>query len=274
MKNKVTQFFIAALLIAACSADRSNVFSIQGYNCGALKKIELEDQLREISGLAYDAGRKEFLAINDEQETVFVLQPETFRIKNKMHFGEKGDYEEIQFFNNYIYVLRSDGTVFNMKYDGADVSDIKKFPYQGSKAEFESFYISPQKNTLVLIPKNSKDAKISKVTTAYVIDAAAGTPVSEDNLKIQWQQLQHAVTLHPSAAAVRSGTKQIYMVASIEKVLLVLDTAGNIQAEYALPFSVFAQPEGIAFDSDQNLYISNEAVGVSPVIIKIPVQTK
>jgi uncharacterized protein YjiK len=274
IKNNIVHIFTAAFLIAACGADKSNTFKINGYNCEALEAVELEEPLKEISGLAYDVKRNEFLAINDEQGIVFTLDSKTFGIKNKIHFGEKGDYEEIQFSGNTIYVLRSDGTIFKMQYDGKDISAVTTFSYEGSKAEYESFYVSEAANELVLIPKNSKEAKTNKVTTAYVIDATTGKHLSKEGANIDWQRLKNSFMLHPSAVAVQSQTKEIYVLASIEKLLLVLDASGNVRAEYVLPASMFQQPEGITFDENQNMYISNEAAGFSPTIIKIPIQKK
>ncbi len=272
IKKNTLYFLTAAFLIAACGADKSDAFKIDGYNCAALEQVELEERLEEISGLAYDEKRKEFLAINDEQGVIFILDAGTYIIKKKIHFGEKDDYEEIQFSNDTIYVLRSDGTIFKMNYDGNDISDVKRFNYEGSKAEFESFYVTPAGSELVLIPKNSKDAKINKTTSTYVIDANTGKHISGEKFNIDWKELKYANTLHPSAVAVQSRTKEIYVLASIEKLLIVLDTVGNIRAEYSLPRSTFQQPEGITFDDKDNIYISNEAGGFSPTIIKIPIQ--
>lgn len=272
MKHKAIQFFTAIILVAACSSDRSGTCTIAGYNFDAVEQVSLEDHLQEISGLAYDTLQHVFLAINDEQGKIFVLDPITFIIKKEIHFAEKGDYEEIQVVDSLIYVLRSDGTIFKMKYDGKGVSDITTFDYKGMKAEYESFYIKPTDNTLILIPKNSKDTKINKATAGYVLDANNGTVISKENFSIEWHQLKNAATLHPSAVAVQPDTKELYVLASIEKILLVLDTSGIIRAEYELPFLTFQQPEGITFDQKGNMYISNEAGGYEPNIIKIPVK--
>ncbi len=40
--------------------------------------------------------------------------------------------------------------------------------------------------------------------------------------------------------------------------LVVTDTAWNIKQVYTLDPALFNQPEGITFDIDNNLYISNE----------------
>jgi len=275
IKRKALHFFICSVLIAGCSADVSKkVFEIRGYNCEALTGIELKEELKEISGLAYDKQQNSFVAINDEQGIIFVLDMNTFDIKNKFHFGEKGDYEEIKLLEGIIYVLRSDGTIFKMTYTGSDISNITTFDYQGPKAEFESFYINQKNNQLVLIPKNSKESKANQSTTGYAIDASTGKFISNGDFKIDWKELSQSAYFHPSAVAIHPKTKEIYVLASIEKALIVLDTSHKLIAEYKLPSKTFQQPEGITFDEQGNLYISNEAGDANPTIVKIPIQTK
>lgn len=277
IKKRMLQTFILIALIAGCSADGSRKpFTIAGYDCETLVKTELEEPLNEISGLAYDKQRNTFLAVNDEQGVIFVLEPETFRIKSNIHFASKGDYEEIQLADkgNTIYILRSDGTIFKMLYDGSAVSDVKTFGYEGSKAEFESFYIKSSGVELVLIPKNSKKQKADGEVIGYTINCDTGQPLSPEDLKIDGRRLKAAPGIHPSAVAIQPNTKYIYLLASVERILIVLNTSHKIIAEYKLPAALFQQPEGITFDAQNNLYISNESKDALPTIIKIPVQKK
>lgn len=272
MKNTFLNILIIACTIAACNSRQKPALQIAGYDCNAITIFELEKPLQEISGLAYDRQRDEFLAVNDEQGNIFILDSKTFSIKRRLHFGEKGDYEEIQLADSMVYVLRSDGNVFKMKYDGDSISDIIMIEYKGSKAEFESFYILQDKNQLALIPKNSKRGFSNKKTETYKLDASTGMPVKHDNERIDWNKLSNASILHPSAVAIHPLTKEIYIVASIEKLLLVLDPQYNVLTEYKLPAATFQQPEGVTFDNEGNLYISNEANGGKPTVIQFPIQ--
>lgn len=277
MKRRILQTVILLVLIAGCGAHVSNTpFAIAGYNCEELLKIELEEPLKEISGLAYDKQRNEFLAINDEQGLIFVLDAETFKIKTKIHFASKGDYEELQLSEdcNIIYILKSDGTIFKMQYDGSSINDVIIFDYTGSKTEFESFYIKPASNELVLIPKKSQSQNIDGEVVGYVVNSNTGAPIDQKDFKIDWKKLTIAPGIHPSGVAIQSSKKEIYVLASVERMLIVLDTSYKIIAEYKLPSSIFQQPEGITFDAQRNLYISNEARDTKPTIIKIPIQTK
>jgi uncharacterized protein YjiK len=66
------------------------------------------------------------------------------------------------------------------------------------------------------------------------------------------------ISFHPSAFAKNPATAEWYILSSVNKMLVVTDENWKPQAVYRLTPSIFNQPEGIAFDKDNNLYISNE----------------
>jgi len=269
------KLLIFIVLLTACSADSSkSVFAIKGYDCPKMQSVVLEDPLKEISGIAYDSKTNTFLAINDEHGTIYKLDAATYRILEKFHFGEKGDYEEIQLLNDIIYVLRSDGTIFKMNYDGKEITNAETVEYTEKKAEFESFYIRSKTNELVLIPKNSKQETKEKQTAAYILNLNTNKYSLSDACILNWEDLKKASTLHPSAVAIHPVTKEIYLLASIEKRLIVMDEFWKVLAEYTLDSKSFEQPEGITFDARANLYVSNEAGDHKPTIIKIPILTE
>jgi uncharacterized protein YjiK len=273
--KRYIQFFYLVILLTACAADKSNALAhINGYDYAQMKETKLEHSLREISGIAYHAATNTFAAINDEKGIVYVLDANTYRVTNKYTFGEEGDYEEIQLAGNDIYVLRSDGTIYKMQFDGKNISTVETFKYAGAKAEYESFYVDAASNTLVLIPKQSKTGTKEKQTITYTISALNGKYVGQKEHTLNWRDLKANVMIHPSAAAIHPVSKNIYVLASIEKKLLVLNASWNIIEEYELDQAYFRQPEGIAFDAKGNLYITNEGGEGSATIIQIPILSK
>jgi len=268
------RLFFVLILFVACSADMSKTsVNINGYDYARMKEIALERPLKEISGIAYHATSNTFVAVNDEKGIVYVLDPKTFSITNKLTFGEEDDYEEIQVLGNDVFILRSDGTIFKMKFDGQTISSVETFSYTGPKAEYESFYIDAVSSTLVLIPKQSKNGTKEKQTTTYTIRTSNGKYAGVDENMLNWSELKSCMMLHPSAVAVHPVTKDIYMLSSIEKRLIVLSAAWKVVGEYELDRKRFQQPEGMTFDSESNLYITNEAVEKSPTVIQIPIQS-
>jgi DNA-binding beta-propeller fold protein YncE len=66
------------------------------------------------------------------------------------------------------------------------------------------------------------------------------------------------INFHPSALARNPRTNQWYIITSINKLLVVTDNTWKVTAAYKLNPAIYVQPEGITFDKDNNLYISNE----------------
>jgi DNA-binding beta-propeller fold protein YncE len=64
--------------------------------------------------------------------------------------------------------------------------------------------------------------------------------------------------LAPSALAVHPLTGQLFLTSSVGKVLMVLNTDGQIDYMERLNKKLFAQPEGLAFAEDGTLFISTE----------------
>lgn len=62
----------------------------------------------------------------------------------------------------------------------------------------------------------------------------------------------------PSAAAIHPIEKRLYIVASVNGLLVITDLQGHVQEAYNLKHRLFLQPEGLAFAPNGDMYISNE----------------
>jgi uncharacterized protein YjiK len=65
----------------------------------------------------------------------------------------------------------------------------------------------------------------------------------------------------PSAAAIHPISGEVYIISSVNKLLVIADKEGKAREIYHLDEGVFKQPEGIAFEPDGTMIISNEAAG-------------
>jgi uncharacterized protein YjiK len=54
------------------------------------------------------------------------------------------------------------------------------------------------------------------------------------------------------------ATGEWWILSATNRMLIVADESWKIKAVYPLDPTLFNQPEGIAFDNQKNLYISNE----------------
>jgi uncharacterized protein YjiK len=71
----------------------------------------------------------------------------------------------------------------------------------------------------------------------------------------------------PSAAAVHPIEHRLYIVSSINRLLVITDLDGKVQEAYNIRHRKFPQPEGISFTANGDMYISNEAVDESQASI-------
>src|SRR5262249_22075191 len=113
---------IAALFLTitfvGCKPKTQKFKSPPHYNFGTVYTNKLDDKrLLEISGIAYDTKGNVFLAIQDESDSLFILDREDKTIKEALKFGDKGDYEDVALYNGAPYILRSDGTIFKFLRD-------------------------------------------------------------------------------------------------------------------------------------------------------------
>lgn len=266
---------IFLLLLTACDTQSSAVsLDLKGFDWKQKKVITLEPALNEISGIVYDAVSKEYLAINDEEGLLYVLNPSDYKIKQALPFGKKGDYECVSIGAGKIYVLRSDGHLWAMQRDKDKVLDVTKYRYEGNKTEFEATLWDQQAGQLRLISKKSDYDRTEKATHIYTFDPATGQYLADASGLIPWDALSRKGAaikgFHPSAAAVQPGTGNIFLVSSIEKLLVVCNSSWAIESIHPLDPALFRQPEGITFDDKGNLIITNEAADAHPTLIFIP----
>ena len=66
------------------------------------------------------------------------------------------------------------------------------------------------------------------------------------------------IPFHPSGLAIHPKSGNIYILSSKGKTMMILSPEGKIIALEKLNKKIHTQPEGIVFDQDGTLYISNE----------------
>ena len=73
----------------------------------------------------------------------------------------------------------------------------------------------------------------------------------------------------PSAATINPLTNDLFILSSVNKLLVIAEKNGIVKKAYPLTPSLYQQPEGIAFTSSGDLLISNEADKEGPADILV-----
>jgi len=263
--------------------------------------FKLDKNLEEISGLGIDAVGKFLYAVQDEKGLVFKLDKSTGEIVDKIKFHKDGDYEGIELVGDKVYVVKSTGTIYEIKNLGDKNQEMKKYnSFLSRENDVEGLAFDAENNRLLVackgIPATGESFEVmryKKVIYAYDIETSTLSPdpiytIQLDNIRKyldqhttlkEYEKLleffsagKENLTFNPSAIAVHPISNKIYIISSSGKVLIVLDPSGDIIHIEKLKKSIHAQPEGIVFDSDGTLYISNEAKGKKPKIHRFDVK--
>lgn len=232
------------------------------YNLSAPKIIELSPSLDEISGIAYYAKDTSVFAIIDEAGILFKISLNNPKNVKSWEFSKKRDYEDLLLIDSFFYALVSNGDIVKIMFNENSLETFKiDFPDASKKKnEFESL-AKINDSTLALICKDCEDDKKSNVSSYLLnlkdtsepfktyIDFSMAELISKTGMKGKFK---------PSAAAVHPLTGDIYIISSIQKLLLITDSEGNFKEVYKLNPEIYKQPEGIAFTPQGDMIISNE----------------
>lgn len=270
--------FISLLGMLGCNAaTHTQPLNIAGYDWSGHSKAYLHHDLDEVSAIRYNVDGT-FYTVNDEEGILYILDTASYKVSNKVKFGKSGDYEGLEIVGDNIYVLESNGDITSVAGGSKAISEKYRFEV-AKKVEFESMLYNKLDQWLLMISKSSSLDKKEKATHVYAFDLRTNSYINEPVRKVSWNMINSKLpqdakitALHPSAIARQENTGDIFMLASIEKLLIVFDKDWQVKYVEPLDSKLFKQPEGITFDSKGNIFITNEAREGRPNIIRIPIK--
>ena len=262
---------ILFVFFLSCSATDDKYGSPKGYNLNKPEKFDMPDVLHEISGITFYKGNNDVIyAEQDEEGKLFWLHLGDKKAEH-VKFGKKGDFEDVAIFNDKVVMLRSDGVLFSFplsEIHQEEINDAKESDGALPSGEFEGIF-SDDSQVYVLC-KHCQDDETTKSITAYMLSmqpdgsfkqSGSGTISVKTIEKLTGES---KFKFHPSAFAKNPKTGEWFIVSAVNKMLVIADKDWTVKEVYRLDPAKFHQPEGIAFDKDNTLYISNEGDDLSP----------
>ena len=239
---------------------------------------KLPKDLKEISGLAYWRGTDELLAVQDEDGELFIVDASNGKIVDDFKFGKDRDYEGIARVKDTIFVLEADGDIHRFTFKAGEKEyDSDKIETDFSyRNDTEGIAYDEKTNSLLIVPKsqelNPGDDDFRRGVYAVDLNTGKMEPqprfyVDEFALGAVVYQANKPYRIKPSGIAVDPLTGDIYIIASVGNVMVVIDRESDIKHVELLREKTFTQPEGITFNEAGDLFISSEGRGGDAVIV-------
>ena len=178
------------------------------------------------------------------------------------------------------YVLRSKGVLAVVE-NFSDEKAVKETAFKPSpltkEADTEGLCLDVKNNRLLitckgvtsdpmrraiwafdLTTKQYGTAPVFEISLAQIQAYLKKQNADKDEFKKFFEESGTEFNFGPSAIAIHPKTGDYYILSSVGKILVVTDDKGNIKGIERLQKKIHTQPEGIVFDTDGTLYISNE----------------
>ncbi|MBU2508461.1 MAG: SdiA-regulated domain-containing protein [Bacteroidetes bacterium] len=243
------------------------VYSSNYFNKEAMySKIELNDELREISGLAVSDDDRVFCH-NDEHGIIFQIDPENGKIIKRFYLGEKiikEDFEGIAIAGHKFFMVSSSGDIYEFE-EGNDGERVEyKIHNTGlsSKSNVEGLCYDIVTNSLLLACKEKPGKKYKDFRAVYSFSLRTNKLNDEPYLLINLKELQTKFGIkdfYPSGIEISNDKNSFFLISSKGKPAVIeIDRKSNILFAKNLNKKKHNQPEGISFLKDYSLLISDE----------------
>jgi len=258
-------------------------------------RIVLPDTLREISGVTC-IDSLTLGCVQDENGILFIYDLVNREIKNQFTFELDGDYEGLARVGNDMYILRSDGAIF-------EINDFQSPNYKTTTHQTsipapnnEGFCLDKTNNRLLIGCKGKlgKGKEFKDLRAIYAFDLGekiiSEKPVFEfnlteikayaekNNLDIPYKEKKKGKSTgsstEPDIKFMISGlcihpiTKELYILSAADHLLFIYDMSGELKHIEVLNKHLFNKAEGLAFLPDGSLYISNEGQDKHPTLLE------
>lgn len=253
------------------------------------EKYFLPYVLEEVSGLSFKAPNS-VLAVDDETGRVFEYDLSARKITHSMTFHSADDFEGVELVDSSVYVLKSDGDLFEFKYTLNKEPKATKYENDlGKKNDTEGLGYDPVTNQLLIACKEDGEIENNKVKgraiygfslTEKKLTKEPIFEISSSMLAQFWEQHRdfdyekERIKFKPSAISFNPIDQSYYVLASVGNLLVVINKNGKIKATYPISPRVLGQPEGICFSPNGDMYISSEGEGERGYILKFEMKSK
>ncbi|PKV75227.1 putative PepSY-like beta-lactamase-inhibitor [Pontibacter ramchanderi] len=228
---------------------------------------ELPTELREVSGIALLPDGN-MACVQDEEGKIFVYDLRQKMIVREIPFAGPGDYEGIALAGEDAYIVRSDGTLFEIA--GFENQQPAVKVYEASfpaTINIEGLAYDREQNQLLLAPKGY-DPKWKGQKAIYAFSLNSKKFLPEPVISIPLEQVEpprkgkklklEYDVLQPSSLEKHPTKDVLYLLDAVNNRLYTMTRDGKLNRTLNLDESQLRQAEGLTFDQDGTLYIASE----------------
>lgn len=236
--------------------------------------IYLPKELKEISGITMTPDGRMF-AEQDEIGIIFEVDYKAGKIIKYFSVGNpvlKEDFEDIVFAKNKFYLLNSNGDIYEFE-EGENGSSVQyKIHKTGLRKsnDVEGMCYDSDTNSLLLALKGKPGADLEGEKAVYSFSLDSMKMDEKPRFILPLEEIKNV--FNPSGIQKNLKTGTFFIIAANGNEIIEVNKGGKILGRHKLPASVHKQPEGIAFDRDFNLYISNEGKSGKGYIVVYPIR--
>lgn len=265
-KGLCFSLWITVVICAGCG-EKKHYPGPAGYDLNRPERFLMPGSLHEISGIAFHNGNSDTIYAEEDEDGRLYRLPWAHKVTSYSKFGKHGDYEDLAICREQVIMLRSDGVLFTFPFGQARdpvVKDVREFKHLLPDGEYEGLYADDGTGLVYVLCKHCGDDKTGKKTHGYILQLSGdGSLAAYGHFVVNVKEIETVlgagrIVFHPSALSRNPLTQEWYILSSVNKLLVVADSGWNIRQVYRLNPALFRQPEGIGFDGENNLYISNE----------------
>jgi hypothetical protein len=255
---------------------------------------KLPRRLEEVSGVTAISSTK-VACVQDEDGIVFIYDLEQQAVTRKIPFGPDGDYEELVLAEDALFVLRSDGVLYELR-DWSDQLRVTTHDLGIPARDSEGLGFDSRQRRLLIAPKRQPGAGRAAKNTrpVFAFDLTQKRLLPEPVFEFDVHQLRsfadarglkipkqrdkkgkkRLLRFLPASIAVHPSTREIFVLSGVDRVLASFARRGAVTGYALLDRDLFRQPEGIAFLPNGDMVVTNEGDGKKATLLRFAMQPR
>jgi len=187
-----------------------------------------------------------------------VLDLETGQVTLVLPFGPPGDYEGVELAGSRLFMLRADGTLFELEgWEGGETRTREIASGLEADCDAEGLGFGEARNRLLIACKAGGEESGGR-RAIYSFDLERMALDAQPAFVIAPEHVEGERKLAPSARAVHPVTGHVVVLSSAREVLVALAPDGTVADVWDWTEAGFEQPEGLAFLPNGDLFIASE----------------